>query len=50
MKISVILAHPNNESFNHAIAATAVEKLKQNGHKIYFHDLYKENYEICPRI
>jgi putative NADPH-quinone reductase len=45
MKISVILAHPNHESFNHAIAATAVEKLKQNRHMIYFHDLYKENFD-----
>ena len=42
MRISVILAHPNKESFNHAIAATTVETLKQNGHEVYFHDLYEE--------
>ena len=29
MKISVILAHPDKKSFNHAIAATAIETLKQ---------------------
>lgn len=44
MKISVILAHPNKESFNHAIAAAVVETLKENGHKTYFHDLYKEKF------
>ncbi|MFA5251533.1 MAG: NAD(P)H-dependent oxidoreductase [Phycisphaerae bacterium] len=45
MKISVILAHPNKESFNHAIAAAAVETLNENGHCIYFHDLYRENFD-----
>ncbi|MDD5064790.1 MAG: NAD(P)H-dependent oxidoreductase [Phycisphaerae bacterium] len=44
-KISVILAHPNKESFNHAIAAAVVETLNENGHKVYFHDLYKENFD-----
>lgn len=45
MKISVILAHPDPKSFNHAIAQTAVEALKTNGHKIIFHDLYKEKFD-----
>ncbi len=45
MKISVILAHPNDRSFNHAIARTAVEQMGSNGHKVYFHDLYKENFD-----
>lgn len=44
MKISVILAHPNKKSFNHAIAAAAIETLNENGHKVYFHDLYQENF------
>ncbi len=49
MKISVILAHPNKESFNHAIAATTIKTLNQNGHKVYFHDLYKEKFDpILP--
>lgn len=42
MKISVILAHPDKKSFNHAIAEAAVTQLKQNGHNVYFHDLYDE--------
>ena len=49
MKISVILAHPNKKSFNHAIATTAVDTLKQNGHKVFFHDLYEEKFDpILP--
>jgi NAD(P)H dehydrogenase (quinone) len=45
MKISVILAHPDRKSFNHAIASTAVETLKQNGHLVSFHDLYDEKFD-----
>jgi putative NADPH-quinone reductase len=45
MKISVVLAHPNEKSFNHAIAAAAVETLNQNGHEVSFHDLYKEKFD-----
>ena len=49
MKISVILAHPSKESFNHAIAVTTIEALKQNGHDVIFHDLYKEKFDpILP--
>ena len=44
MKISVILAHPDKESFNHAIAAAAIETLNENGHYACFHDLYRENF------
>lgn len=45
MNISVILAHPNPASFNHAIAAQAVATLKQNGHTVFFHDLYAESFD-----
>jgi NAD(P)H dehydrogenase (quinone) len=45
MKISVILAHPDDRSFNHAIARTVVEQLEGNGHNVLFHDLYKENFD-----
>lgn len=44
MKISVILAHPYDKSFNCAIAKTACEALFKNGHKVLFHDLYKEKF------
>ncbi len=45
MNISVILAHPDITSFNHAIAGTVVNKLKENGHKVNFHDLYQEKFD-----
>jgi putative NADPH-quinone reductase len=49
MKISVILAHPNKKSLNHAIAESAVDALNQNGHEPYFHDLYEEKFNpILP--
>jgi NAD(P)H dehydrogenase (quinone) len=49
MKMSVILAHPNKKSFNHAIATTVIETLKQNGHEVFFHDLYEEKFDpILP--
>lgn len=44
MRISVILAHPDKASLNHAIAQTAVGQLKMNGHTVSFHDLYAENF------
>ncbi len=45
MKISVILAHPDKKSFNHAIASVAVRALKTRGHHIFFHDLYEEKFD-----
>jgi NAD(P)H dehydrogenase (quinone) len=49
MNISVILAHPDKGSFNHAIAAEVVETLNKNGHRVIFHDLYKEMFDpILP--
>jgi NAD(P)H dehydrogenase (quinone) len=44
MKMSVILAHPDKGSFNHAIARAAVKILNKNGHDVVFHDLYKEKF------
>jgi putative NADPH-quinone reductase len=45
MKISIILAHPNPGSFNHAIAATAAETLRVLGHQIALRDLYQEKFD-----
>jgi putative NADPH-quinone reductase len=44
MNILVILGHPNPCSFNHAIAKTAVDTLKEMGHNVVFHDLYAEKF------
>jgi len=49
MQISVILAHPDKQSFNYAIAQTAIVELTQNGHQVIFHDLYAEEFDpILP--
>ena len=45
MKISIILAHPNPGSFNHAIASTAAKTLRESGHAVLLHDLCAENFE-----
>jgi NAD(P)H dehydrogenase (quinone) len=44
-KISVILAHPDKNSFNHAIALKVIKTLKNNKYYIFYHDLYQEKYD-----
>jgi putative NADPH-quinone reductase len=44
-KISVILAHPEKNSFNHAIAEVAVRTLRELGHQVSYHDLCHENFD-----
>lgn len=49
MIILVVLAHPDKKSFNHAIANSAIEELRINGHETIFHDLYSEDFDpILP--
>jgi len=51
MRISVILAHPDTGSFNHAVAETAVRELRRAGHAVSFHDLYEEGFDpVLPAI
>lgn len=45
MKISILLAHPKPNSFNHVIADTAATTLRGNGHAVLFHDLCAENFD-----
>lgn len=45
MTISLILAHPNPGSLNHAIAFAAREALVKSGHHVIFHDLYAEGFD-----
>lgn len=50
MKISVILGHPYEKSFNHAIAKTVVDTLIENRYDVYFHDLYAEGFNpVMPK-
>ncbi|SPD75682.1 NAD(P)H oxidoreductase YRKL [uncultured Desulfobacterium sp.] len=44
MKILIILAHPDEGSFNHAIANAVRDDLVNDGHEVIFHDLYKEDF------
>jgi putative NADPH-quinone reductase len=44
MNISIILAHPDPGSFNHALAATAADTLRRARHHVAFHDLYQERF------
>jgi NAD(P)H dehydrogenase (quinone) len=44
MNISVILAHPDAGSFNHAIANTAADVLRRTGHQVILHDLCQEQF------
>jgi NAD(P)H dehydrogenase (quinone) len=51
MNISVILAHPDRQSFNHAIAAATVKALTKNGHRLFYHDLYAESFDaLLPAV
>jgi putative NADPH-quinone reductase len=44
MNILIILSHPNNNSFNHAIADICKRRLTEIGHSVIFHDLYQERF------
>jgi len=45
MKASIILAHPNPKSFNHAIAAAARAAFEARGWSVNYHDLYAERFD-----
>lgn len=50
MKVSVLLGHPYEGSFNFAIAQTVVETLRESGHEAVFHDLYREGFDpVIPK-
>lgn len=44
MQILIVLAHPDFNSFSHAIADTCIKRLAGHGHEIVFHDLYREKF------
>ncbi len=45
MHISVIVAHPERQSFNHALAQATISELDASGHQVIFHDLYAEQFD-----
>lgn len=44
MKILIVLANPNRNSFCKAIANTAAKALKKDGNNVVLHDLYAEKF------
>ncbi|MEW6010055.1 MAG: NAD(P)H dehydrogenase [Methanobacterium sp.] len=44
MEIMVIVAHPYEKSFNHALYQTVIKSLHTNQHHVYAHHLYKEKF------
>jgi len=45
MSVSIILAHPNPASFNHAIAGAVRDTLVEAGIGVRLHDLYAEGFD-----
>lgn len=45
MKVLIVYAHPNPESFNHAILETLTRALEGRGHEIRVRDLYAEPFD-----
>jgi putative NADPH-quinone reductase len=45
MNVVVVVAHPNEHSFNHAIARTVVDTLRNGAHQVVLHDLYAEGFD-----
>jgi len=45
MNVLIIVAHPDQNSFNHAIAATCARVLREKGHEVLAHDLYAERFD-----
>lgn len=50
MNVLIILGHPNKKSLNHSIAETCKEQIVSNGHSVFFHDLYAENFNPILHI
>jgi putative NADPH-quinone reductase len=47
MRVVVVVAHPDPESFNHAIAATATASLTSAGHAVTVLDLYADEFRAA---
>jgi putative NADPH-quinone reductase len=50
MDVVVVVAHPDPDSFNHAIAAVAVKALQDSGHVVTVVDLYEENFQTAMSL
>jgi NAD(P)H dehydrogenase (quinone) len=43
--VTLVLAHPDSASFNHALAAAVRDALTEAGHEVSYHDLYAEGFD-----
>ena len=50
MKVLIVYAHPNPESFNHAVLESVLGGLSEVGHISDVIDLYKMNFDPCLRV
>lgn len=51
MLVSLVFAHPDPSSFNHALAAAVRDALTDAGHAVSFHDLYAEGFDpLLPAV
>jgi putative NADPH-quinone reductase len=45
MDVSLVLAHPKQDSLNHGIADAVADELRSLSHRVAFHDLYAEGFD-----
>jgi NAD(P)H dehydrogenase (quinone) len=45
VRVSIVLAHPDTSSLNHALAGAVRDTLIGAGHDVSFHDLYAEGFD-----
>lgn len=45
MIVTLLLAHPDPTSFNHALSRAVLEALEEAGHEVRLHDLYAERFD-----
>jgi NAD(P)H dehydrogenase (quinone) len=45
VRVSLVVAHPDTSSFNHALATGVRDALTEAGHGVWFHDLYAEGFD-----
>ena len=50
MRILIILGQPDPESFNHAIASSVYDALRNDGHHVTLHDLYAETFDPLLQV
>jgi putative NADPH-quinone reductase len=47
MQVVVVLAHPNTDSFSHAVAERAVNAMQGVGHTVHLIDLYRDGFRAA---